>query len=128
MVEPWLYRALVVKVVDGDTLDLYVDLGFGNFREQRFRLKNVDCPELPTLEGKAARDYTAAWLGESPGSVRWPFVVRTFVSHRTALELTDNWRRYEAQIFRWYSDAATLADLPSLTADLVAAGHASPWP
>ena len=39
------YTAKVIRVVDGDTFDVNVDLGFGNFTRQRLRLKDVDTPE-----------------------------------------------------------------------------------
>jgi len=42
----WHYRAQVVRVVDGDTLDLLVDKGFGDYTRQRVRLLGVDTPEL----------------------------------------------------------------------------------
>lgn len=46
------YGAEVVRVVDGDTLDLRVDLGFHTYQVQRFRLLHYDAPEkrAPTLE------------------------------------------------------------------------------
>jgi len=39
------YKAIVTRVVDGDTFDATVDLGFGVFKKHRFRLKDVDTPE-----------------------------------------------------------------------------------
>lgn len=39
------YKARVVRVVDGDTFDAVVDLGFKTTTKQRFRLKGVDTPE-----------------------------------------------------------------------------------
>jgi len=39
------YKAIVNRVVDGDTFDATVDLGFGIFKKHRFRLKDVDTPE-----------------------------------------------------------------------------------
>ena len=39
------YKALVTRVVDGDTFDATVELGFGISTKQRFRLKAVDTPE-----------------------------------------------------------------------------------
>jgi endonuclease YncB( thermonuclease family) len=35
----------VVKVVDGDTVDLELDLGFHCSITERFRLKDIDAPE-----------------------------------------------------------------------------------
>jgi len=39
------YSATVVRWVDGDTVDLRVDLGFRMFTETRFRLHGIDTPE-----------------------------------------------------------------------------------
>jgi micrococcal nuclease len=40
------YEATIYNVVDGDTLDLTLDLGFGVQFSHRFRLLDVDCPEI----------------------------------------------------------------------------------
>jgi micrococcal nuclease len=39
------YKAFVKRVVDGDTFDALVDLGFKLYSTQRFRLKYIDTPE-----------------------------------------------------------------------------------
>jgi micrococcal nuclease len=39
------YKAQVVKWVDGDTVDMLVDLGFYHFVKTRFRLYGIDTPE-----------------------------------------------------------------------------------
>ena len=39
------YKAELKRVVDGDTLDLIVDLGFKTKLEWRFRLEGIDTPE-----------------------------------------------------------------------------------
>jgi micrococcal nuclease len=39
------YKALVTRVVDGDTFDATVNLGFTVTTKQRFRVKDVDTPE-----------------------------------------------------------------------------------
>lgn len=39
------YKAVVVKIVDGDTLDADVDLGFHVSTRQRFRVARIDTPE-----------------------------------------------------------------------------------
>lgn len=38
----------VTKVVDGDTVDLMIDLGFNMFTIQRIRLAGIDTPEIHT--------------------------------------------------------------------------------
>ena len=41
----YLYAGTVTKVVDGDTIDVSVDLGFSVFTNTRFRLFGIDTPE-----------------------------------------------------------------------------------
>jgi len=55
------YRARLVKVVDGDTVDVDIDLGFGIWmKDERVRIMGIDTPESRTrdkvekLFGKAA--------------------------------------------------------------------------
>ena len=40
------YRAIVTKVLDGDTFDAFVDLGLGVSIEKRVRILSIDTPEL----------------------------------------------------------------------------------
>ena len=42
----YLYRARVINVVDGDTFDAEIDLGFYVKTTQRFRLSRIDTPEV----------------------------------------------------------------------------------
>ena len=64
--EPFVYRVTVVKVVDGDTLDVDIDLGFSmTLVGQRLRLLGVNTPEIkgPTREaGMRAKAFTRAWF------------------------------------------------------------------
>ena len=60
----YTYRAEIVRVVDGDTVDINIDLGFGVWlNDERVRLAGVDTPESRTsdkvekLFGKAAGRY-----------------------------------------------------------------------
>lgn len=51
------YKATVVRWVDGDTVDLSVDLGFTVWVRQRFRLAGVNTPERGVLGWQNAIDY-----------------------------------------------------------------------
>lgn len=68
MAHVWTFPILAVrKIVDGDTLDLELDLGFSISIRQRVRLKGIDTPEIASKDAgdreraKAAREFTAAW-------------------------------------------------------------------
>jgi micrococcal nuclease len=41
----YTYKAKVVRVIDGDTLDCDIDLGFHIFVRKRVRLDGIDAPE-----------------------------------------------------------------------------------
>jgi micrococcal nuclease len=51
----YTYNAKVVKVVDGDTIDALVDLGFDTWKQVRIRMHGMNAPESRTrdLEEKA---------------------------------------------------------------------------
>ena len=58
----------MVRVVDGDTVDVDIDLGFGIWlRKQRIRMYGIDTPESRTSDpiekvyGKAATAYLVNW-------------------------------------------------------------------
>lgn len=49
--ELYTYKALVEKVIDGDTIWLNIDLGFSCWARQKVRFRGIDCPELDTKKG-----------------------------------------------------------------------------
>lgn len=51
------YEAELKRVVDGDTLDLIVDLGFSTKVSWRFRLANIDTPETWRPRSEAEREH-----------------------------------------------------------------------
>jgi micrococcal nuclease len=67
------YRCKVLKVVDGDTVDVDIDLGFGVWlKDERVRIMGIDTPESRTsdkvekLFGLAAKEKLKSMLGKSP--------------------------------------------------------------
>lgn len=56
----FIYRADVVRVVDGDTVDVNIQLGFSIvMRKQRIRLFGINAPEMRTRHGKEVKKYLA---------------------------------------------------------------------
>jgi len=65
------YNATVIKVIDGDTVDVDIDLGFGVcLKDERVRIMGIDTPESRTrdkvedLFGEAAKARVKELLGE----------------------------------------------------------------
>lgn len=51
------YNAQVIKVIDGDTLDLFIDLGFKVGFNTRIRMIGIDTPERWHPYGKVVKAY-----------------------------------------------------------------------
>ena len=56
------YKAVVDRVVDGDTIDVIIDLGFSVWKKMRVRMEGINTPESRTRDleekkrGLAAKD------------------------------------------------------------------------
>jgi len=60
------YRAWVQRVLDGDTIEAVVDLGFGITTTQTLRLRGIDAPEIVTRNGMKAKKFVEKRLANSP--------------------------------------------------------------
>ena len=60
------YKAYLEKVVDGDTLNVILDLGFNIRHKEIIRLAKINSPERKTLEGKNASQKLSEILEEVP--------------------------------------------------------------
>lgn len=58
----------IVKVVDGDTVDVLIDLGFSVYHKERVRLSGIDTPEMNSKNltekeiAKKAKSFLTVWL------------------------------------------------------------------
>lgn len=68
------------KVVDGDTIDCVLDLGFGIFCKQRIRLYGIDAPEIHSKDPREKRmadeslGFVTRWISENSKNL----IVETF--------------------------------------------------
>lgn len=110
MVAPaYVYRAEVVRVIDGDTYVLRIDCGFHIFAVLTIRLLHIDCYEHDTDLGKQATKFVTDILTGQP------LLARTHKDEQT-------FARYLADI--WLPNGDLLSDV------LKQAGFAkpdSPW-
>jgi micrococcal nuclease len=117
----YTYNAKVVRVIDGDTLDVVVDLGFETWHAVRLRLDGIDTPEVRGPTHQAGIDATIAtrqWLRIPVGEVGGVDVViqtRIDSAHRY-----DSFRRYLAKVWLPGSDE-------ELGTWLLINGHAVQW-
>ena len=120
----FIYNADVTRVIDGDTLDLDVDLGFKVHVRVRVRLFGIDTPETYGVKkesdefkaGMAAKAFVLEWLDGLAGescAARAPVVI---MSH-------DGKPIGQGKYGRWLVDV--FPDVGgSLNEELVRMGHA----
>jgi micrococcal nuclease len=94
------YRARCTKVVDGDTIDVVVDLGFHLTATMRIRLWGINTAEMkdkdPAMRKQAqeAKEFVLLRVPPNFGEV-WPLRIET-------LKDPDNFGRWLAKV--WYKD------------------------
>ena len=77
--DKYLYDAELIRVIDGDTVDAWIDLGFSITVRRRIRLWGINAPETRTLdlaekaEGIIAKDRLVEILDLNRGQ----FMVRS---------------------------------------------------
>lgn len=80
----------VINVVDGDTIDCRISLGFGQSAAFRFRLKDIDTQETHGRNaepaGTQAWNFTRAWLAETGAD---DLIVQTFKGSQATVGIGD---------------------------------------
>jgi micrococcal nuclease len=113
----WIVPGSLIDVVDGDTIDMTVDLGFSLTKEVRVRLLGVDTAEIYGVErgseeysrGMAHKRFVEEWVATGVAdseTEEYPFDL--FIAKDTG-----KYGRFLAEVRR-------LSDDRSLTADLLA--------
>lgn len=100
-------QCVLGRVVDGDTIDVIIDMGFYIFTEQRLRLNGVDTPE----RGKPGYDAASAFVAAKLKGMKFKLI-----THKG-----DKYGRFLADVFYYDLVANTWRDLAK---DLVAEGLA----
>ncbi|MBT7864487.1 MAG: hypothetical protein HN712_29535 [Gemmatimonadetes bacterium] len=109
------YLARIERVIDGDTMVVDVDLGFGLRLEQTVRLRGIDAPEMDDAAGERARAHVRDLLAQAP---------RVVVTTRRR----DKYGRWLVDLYfhpRWRDGRRILASGRLLNTELVEAGLAA---
>jgi len=117
MSQRFWYGAKPLKAIDGDTIDLMVDLGFNIHFKMRVRLYGVNTPESRTKDiaekelGLKAKKFTEDWL-----------VGRDWVFVNTIPDKNDKYGRILAKIYS--SDKIDDPTTACLNLDIIQSGYA----
>lgn len=132
MTDTWEFkrRAFCVRVVDGDTIDVFCDKQDDDYAIQRIRLANINCPEIhgaTKAAGDIATAFTASWIDNADAwadlcvtidrkagiKFLWPLQMTTYK--------TDDFHRFVAVVINRAGDPVSLNDA------LLASGNAVPY-
>jgi len=64
--ELFTYRADVIRVIDGDTLWMHIDLGLGILKKVKIRLRAIDTPPITKPRGKRAKAFLEGLVRPAP--------------------------------------------------------------
>ena len=109
----WEYKARLDRVVDGDTVDLVVDVGFKIEMKLRFRMLGINTPERGEDGFDEATNELTRLFAECDNEVR----IKT--------AKTGKFGRWLAMV--WQGSASPHADGPSINELMVSSGHAVPY-
>lgn len=98
----YIYKAVIVKIIDGDTIDVDIDLGFNIWmKNQRLRLTGIDTPELSGIERTAGLQVKAYVQNILP--------IGSGVVLQTKKDSKEKYGRWLATV--WYFDGSTWINL-----------------
>jgi micrococcal nuclease len=112
------YRAKVVRVIDGDTIVVDVDLGWKTWQlAQSVRLFGINAPEMNTHQGPGAADFLEGLVrkyGEAHAGDYWLVL-------ESRKDKLDKYGRWLGLFFGVHGDGAQVC----LNDEMVAAGYAT---
>lgn len=112
----YAYYATLEKVVDGDTLELNIDLGFKVFVKVRVRLLGVDTPEIYGVK-KESEEYQKGMLASQ-------FTKDWFAALGSKGFLVKTEKDKQEKYGRWLATITSLDGSKILNEDLLASGNA----
>jgi micrococcal nuclease len=108
----YTYKATLLRVVDGDTVSLDIDLGLETSRKITIRLHGINTPEMNTEEGKKAKEVLTSLLGQE----------------LIVLTLKDRREKYGRYLGILFNNVHNTQDPVSINAQMLQLGIATPYP
>ena len=117
------YKAKLIRVVDGDTVDAMIDCGFSTFKKERIRLYGIDTPECRTRdkEEKARGLAAKARLEELIAEGNNEFIIETSIDKK------GKYGRLLGVLYKYPEDASPFSAVGSYNDKLISEGHAKKY-
>jgi endonuclease YncB( thermonuclease family) len=115
--ERFWYEGEVLKVTDGDTVRVRLDLGCDTFRRETLRVYGINAPESKGVTAAAGKAATAFLQELLPAGTR-------LLAH-TIKDKKEKWGRLLADMYTYGPEGNVLPD--SISKRMTDAGHAQPY-
>lgn len=115
LLRPYEYYGICTNIVDGDTIDVVLDLGFHLAYGLRLRLHGIDAPEKRGAEREAGVKATL-WLAER--------IYKKDIKIETFRDKTGKYGRMVAVIYRVVSTTDGKSQWANVNVEMVEAGQA----
>jgi len=128
----WRYRATILRVLDGDTVEILFDHGMQRWSMEICRLYGINAAEIRNDGGEAARSRLISELGISaigklPDDIRTPNIwVRTIKNRSESKEEQEKYGRYLVELYHT-PEAMDLGFAASINQSMIDAGFAKPY-
>lgn len=128
----WRYRVTVLRVLDGDTVEVLFDQGLGRWSMEICRLYGINTAEIEQDGGLAAKLWLAKELktspeGKLPNDLLIPTIwARTIKNRSQSKEIQEKYGRYLIELYHT-PEAMDLGFVFSINQSLVDAGLARPY-
>lgn len=91
------YKAQCLRVIDGDTIEVMIDLGFGIYKKEKVRLADIDTPEIfrPSCDAEKEHGFEAKRFVQSK-ITEWNSDLRLITKKESG-----KYGRYIAYVYDW---------------------------
>ena len=127
----WRYRASVLRVLDGDTVEILFDQGLGNWSIETCRLYGINAAEIRKDGGLAAMKNLDAELAKATDQeLGWdnrPVIwARTIKNRSGSKDVQEKYGRYLVELYRT-SEAMDKGFAASINQGMIDNGFAKPY-
>lgn len=127
----WRYRASVLRVLDGDTVEILFDQGLGNWSIETCRLYGINAAEIRKDGGVAAKNNLDAELAAATDQeLGWdnrPVIwVRTIKNRSQSKDTQEKYGRYLVELYKTPEDMDR-GFVASINQGMIDNGFAKPY-
>jgi endonuclease YncB( thermonuclease family) len=104
----WRYRVTILRVLDGDTVEILFDQGLGNWSIETCRLYGINAAEIRKDGGLVAKQNLESEIAVAGGETGWggkPVIwVRTIKNRSESKDVQEKYGRYLVELYRTSED------------------------